>query len=222
MGESTTPGLLAFDDEFAWRTFDGRMVESDFDKSKRFMPGGALDDVIKIDFILAAMDVRQSNEQINSLVEYVLKNAKKLFSISAYVGLVQEDLQIAMELFKDAAFDDSKLPIGRTQSSSPAPNASVPNPTFTADAAHRILSMLHQPNKTRVWRQMKTAREFFDKQWMFLAPVFSTDKPARDVSALSILPFTKKQPKPNKGSFGQVFKCQIHTDHIRDPLHPVR
>jgi hypothetical protein len=176
---STTSESPEFDDEYAWRTFDDRMVDSDFDKTKPFIPSGALDNAIKIDFILAVMDVQQSDKQINSLVEYILKNAKRLFSILTYIGLGQKDLQTAMELFKDAAFDDDKLPIGRTQSSSPAPNALVPNPTFTADAVRSVLTMVHQPKKTKIWRKMKRTRDFFDSQWMFLASTFSTNEPFR-------------------------------------------
>jgi len=216
------PTQEPFEHEFAWQSIDDCMVDSDFDKTKRFLPTGDLDRIITTAFVLKAMDVRQNNEQISPLVEYVLKKGKRLFSISVYTGFVQEDLQCAMELFKDADFDDSKLPIGRTQSGSPALNAAVPNPTFTNSAAHANLTLLHQPDKKKVWSNGKIAREFFEKQWMFLAPVFSTDEPTRNIPALSILPFIQKQLRPKKGPFSHVFKCEIHADHIRDPLHPVR
>jgi hypothetical protein len=58
------------------------------------------------------------------------------------------------------------------------------------------------------------ASEFYDGQWRFLAPVFSTDDHNHDLDPSHILPFVSKQKHYGTGCFGVVSQYVVHRNHL--------
>jgi len=195
---------------------------SEFDKTPHgFVPQGTLDRIIMKDSILAAMEIDQPTREDDLLVDFILKRAKKVFAVSAFIEL--KSLRRAMLLFKDAYFDDTNLPIKDTLSRPSETNPSNGNPYAASGATQNILAFLEQSvtGKIKIWRPGKIF-DFCKHQWKFLAPVFSTDKSNYYLEEAYIIPFVLKYADFGEGSFGQVSKYEIHPNHLKDPLKPVR
>ena len=128
-----------------------------------------------------------------------------------------------MLLFKDDGFDDTKLPIEDTSSKPPKTDSSNGNPNPTSEAAENVLASLEKSvtGKIKIWRPGKIY-DFCRAQWKFLAPVFSADESNHDLEEPLIIPFVSKYEDFGEGSFGQVSKYETHSDHLKDPLKPVR
>ncbi|EUC46749.1 hypothetical protein COCMIDRAFT_35616 [Bipolaris oryzae ATCC 44560] len=60
------------------------------------------------------------------------------------------------------------------------------------------------------------APDFFEKQWQFNAPVFSTTRFNHDLEESHILPFITKKVDSQRGSFGVVSQYVVHRNHL-DP-----
>ncbi|KAF2653766.1 hypothetical protein K491DRAFT_602167 [Lophiostoma macrostomum CBS 122681] len=132
-----------------------------------------------------------------------------------------EWLRDALLLFKDCGFDDSCLPAEDPADSEPE----VVRSTLTTGKARKSfedvqeLDQLRNKSSKICWRPRKIT-QFCENQWKFLAPVFSTRKHNYDVRSMAILPFISKYFEVGQGSFGRVYKYEIHPDHITDPLRP--
>ena len=188
------------------------MVDSKFDKYVyRFIPAGKLDRLIKRESILKAMEIDSSTEEYDALVHFIEKKAKKVFATTAYIKVCGQLLYRAMLLFKKNNFDDSKLPIKPRSSNKFKRNAK-------AKTLHPFANMegVVGEGVDPIWSP-GNIYDFGEAQWKFLAPIFSTSQLNHDVGK-RILPFISRQINPKEGSFGDVSKCKIHKDHIRDPL----
>jgi hypothetical protein len=181
---------------------------SEFDNnSRKFMPEGVLDCIIKRKSILEAMDIENPNADDDQLVKFILENATKIFATSVSIKL--KLLQRAMLLFKENNIHDGKLPFDDTPDS--------------------ILASLEpsvgRHRQKKIWTP-STIHNFCSDQWKFLTPVFSTDSKTDidkyDLPISTIIPFIEKHADFEKGSFGKVSKYEIHPNHIKDPLRPVR
>ena len=186
------------------------VLKSQFDSTPRkFVPEGKLDHVINRNSILAQMDVERPSIEDESLVKFILEEAKKIFAISISIGLDETQLKKAMLLCKAKGFNDRRLLVSNTAS---VDGLQLP----------QILASLEASGSTgrRIWTG-KRIGDFCDEQWKFQAAVFSTANSNHDLPPYSILPFTVKHAF-DKGSFGQVNKIKIHPAHFVDPLNPVR
>lgn len=183
----------------------GLLTNSVFDRQERpFVPENSLNDVIATDSIFMAMDVEEPTEDDYLLADFILKRAKKIFAIAVDIELQDSNLRRAMLLFRDREFDDDKLPIEYTL------NSSLASPTINVLAALEV-----GVQQKRIWTNKKVML-FNDSQWKFLSPVFSMDRFNYDFKPHTILPFISKDINVDKGSFGQVFKYEIHPCHFRD------
>lgn len=59
------------------------------------------------------------------------------------------------------------------------------------------------------------ASDFYEEQWRFVAPIFSTDAPNHDLEESHVLPFISKSVDLGRGSFGVVTQYFIHRNHLR-------
>lgn len=65
--------------------------------------------------------------------------------------------------------------------------------------------------------------DFFEKQWGFLAPVFSPPRFEFNLATNVILPFVIKDRRTvRKGSFGEVFEVKVHKAHCKHASKNVR
>jgi hypothetical protein len=59
-------------------------------------------------------------------------------------------------------------------------------------------------------------QDFYEKQWEFVAPLFSKDKGHRLLDVDTILPFAKDDQR-DEGGFGWIFHTKIHSRHVQSP-----
>ncbi|KAK4186814.1 hypothetical protein QBC35DRAFT_533079 [Podospora australis] len=187
------------------------LVSSQFDKGDyKFMPEGTLDQLITKDAILDELweDIDDHDDSgLMSLADFILGRAKILFAIMVNLGMEGTTIRKAMQRFKtaDPAFTDSNLPIDP-----PQPPAVHILSTFTGKARDR----------RALWDRARIDN-FYSNQWKFLAPVFLVANERHynhDFKRGTILPFTQKyEADSDRGSFGQVYKFEVHPNHIVDP-----
>jgi hypothetical protein len=200
--------------------FQARRVKSKFDKTQNdFIPQGVLEDVVTEASIVEAME-----EPPRPLVEFVVKHAPKSFAIMvfAFADSRPEWLRDALQLFHDCGFNDSCLPAEDPADADPG----VTNTTLATGTMRKSFEDVQTLDQSRnksskiCWRPRKIT-QFCENQWKFLAPVFSTRKHNYDIASMAILPFISKYFESGQGSFGRVYKYEIHPDHIVDPLRLV-
>ncbi|KAJ4390805.1 hypothetical protein N0V93_004403 [Gnomoniopsis smithogilvyi] len=179
------------DPESLANKIEGIMVNSVFGRPETFAPQDALTEIISPTnqaLILRALGLPAGAN--NAIVDdYILKRAQKLFAISIYgCDFEGTDLLTLMNWFEKHDFSDQSLPILKS--------------TFE--------------NHKEFWKPNKI-RNFCTYQHEFIAPIFSVDEDACDLTEESILPFTKKFEESESGSFGCVSKWAIHRSHL---VHP--
>lgn len=74
-------------------------------------------------------------------------------------------------------------------------------------------SQLPIKNKERLGSK-DWASDFYEDQWRFFAPIFSTDNYNYDLEECHILPFVSKDMDSGRGSFGMVSKYLVHQNHL--------
>jgi len=203
-------GVAADDLPYLSETLFKNLDTSDFDNTPRkFMCHDGLDELVTRDSVLDAMQMEEPlDDDDRQLVNFILKNAKKIFATSVSIELDQVEglLKKAMQLFQKKGIDDSKLPF--------------------KDGPHSTLQDLEPgiKHRSKIWRENKV-HEFFNNQWRFLVPVFLTHPETNmdnyNLPASTIFPVLKKEEVLEKGSFGKVFKCSIHPKHIKYSRNPV-
>ena len=192
-------------------------VDNEFEGRQVFIPEGSLDDILTpttiSDQLLSCIDGEKDEApcDFDELVKFIRFRAKKLFAICVCAKIKGHDLFQAMMLFQKHGFTDDRLPV------KPFPRKGK------AKARDHELGMLDK----YIWDK-ETIRDFCERQWRFLAPVFeiatgshSPPKDWHDFQHYHILPFIKKFNEGSaNGSFGRVYKCQIHPKHM-SPNPPV-
>jgi hypothetical protein len=150
--------------------------------------------------------------------------------IAVHSGLDGQNLHRAMALFKSNNFNDNSLPIEALPRVESTWTLSSDDDSSGADDDEDTSSMSYDQEPSEIhtlacfdsqpWNRSKIS-SFYDAQWKFLAPVFSTTQPNYDLDPLSILPFTRKKPDYKEGAFSRVFRVCIHKAHYKDPTQPV-
>lgn len=179
-----------------------RLVESVFDKTPHlFLPREALSQVVTRSSVFIALNISTPNDEDNELVRFILKDAKRIFATTVFVGV--RPLRKAMQLFRSNNFGDEKLPLKE--------------PPAGESSAHPFEAMEQTTKRPRrrIWTQANILN-FHDHQWKFLAPVFSTAESTYDLGSQTI-PFVKRINHIREGSFGSMIPYTVHPDHIRYP-----
>lgn len=180
---------------------------SNFDGSDRdYLPEGCLDSLITAKSIKCELDKftqdlhrlktedsrRKTREMYTDdfrqeLGRWIQNNAPRTFATMVHCGLGPLYLLMSMQKCRETKFDDHKLPI-------PTPDS------------------LPESWNTSIWPRHKL-RDFYDKQWKFLAPVFLKDKYHYDCKKNCIFPFTRENVPPRYGAFSTVYKVTVHEKH---------
>lgn len=178
-----------------------KFEQSKFDNTfKDFLPEGCIGDLITEEAVLEELPALNSETPDGKeLLGFIQKDARKVFAIAVHSGLTGAELCDAMKLFKCNNFHDGCLPIKDIRSNKQNLNLFRRKPW----------------NKTRVYN-------FYEKQWKFLAPVFSKNKFKHDLPPESILPFIWMSSTVKEGTFSQIFQVKIHESHHKDPVITVR
>jgi serine/threonine protein kinase len=145
-----------------------------------------------------------------SLANHILENCRKLYLIAIFIELEPVPLRTIMAIFRQEGFADHHLPIDVW-----------PMDKLKDDIRkHPFVCMekQHLARKPRIWNFRRIER-FQSDQWRFLAPTISTTKPIHDFGQLTI-PFVEKHAIAGSGTYGIVYKYEIHHAHFEDPKFP--
>lgn len=123
------------------------------------------------------------------LATWIWSNARRTFAAMVHCNLGPLHLLLSMQKCRDTNFDDHSLPL-------------------------RDPSSLPNSWNRSIWTISKL-RDFYDKQWRFLVPVFSPDDYNYNHQHMCIFPFTKMNVTPRVGAFSTVHKVGVHPDHQR-------
>jgi hypothetical protein len=125
-----------------------------------------------------------------NLALWILDVAPRLFIVIIQCQLEPIKLMLAMSNFREREVTDKSLPISR-------------------HAPKRELDTIFHK---KLWTATQR-RNFFDKQWEVLVPVFSPAHYDHDLAPECILPFTLLRTIDNAGAFSSVYQVRIHEDH---------
>lgn len=185
---STTPGL---EDQGLEDLIASSYVASKFpdDREQDFIPSGLVNQIVTRNSITEELGTAEDD-----LISFILKSAKKLFTISLICGLNGPKLQKAMVYFKNSCAVDGRLPVD-------IPLDGTPHPWFPST----------------LWSKLRKT-EFLKKQWMLLAPVFPAGFVKLKLKQEHIFPFTFVDKETKEGTFGAVYQVTIHEAHQEEPL----
>ena len=124
-----------------------------------------------------------------SLAMWTSTRAQKIFAICVTLEFNPAHLIYIMDRFRTSAFDDESLPLEDA--------CSVADPRIFVEG---------------IWSKAKL--DLLDeKQWCYLAPIFTPLRYKYDLWQNCIFPFTKDSSGPKVGAFGSVCMVTIHPDH---------
>jgi len=176
---------------------------SAFDQPTRyFAPLGAVKALISRPAVRAALGYGPRAADIDpALLDYIVSEAGILFAILVHLGLQDRIIEQAMVLFQRHSVHDQSLP-------------------FEATGHGSKLTMV-DPGET-VWSAERRSN-FYDRQWIFLAPVFSTEHPICILEKNRILPFNL-DPGRSAIDHGRnvPLRVTIPQSHIEGPSNVVR
>ncbi|RSL51016.1 hypothetical protein CEP51_015268 [Fusarium floridanum] len=161
-------------DDLSLRIRDASIFSVFDDPSEYFLPNGSIDNLITKDSVYKELRAEPSSlaedkTELESLVEFVLVSARKLFATTLLIGNSGHELQSRMKWFQDEDITDDSLPL-----------------------------------------QMS----WWEKNYWFLAPVFSDTGLSYDFEPDTILPFTERDPDVKADRFGMTTQYRIHERHI--------
>jgi hypothetical protein len=171
--------------------------ESHFENSTRlFLPEGCLKDLVTQDTVCRETPklLEASNK---SLLEFILNRATKVFAIAVVCRIQNDDLCTVMKKYRKHNFCDASLPLDNE------------------------FRKHHPAFHSRFWGPFML-NEFYEKQWMFLSPVFSSKEFVYDLARSSILPFIWNGSMVMEGySSRRVYEVEIHHSHLEEPHYTV-
>ncbi|KAI0974331.1 kinase-like domain-containing protein [Xylaria arbuscula] len=139
-----------------------------------------------------------------TLVEFVIMKARKLFAILAVTGM---EIIPALKSLQRYDFTDDRLSVSRDID---LDNCKINNVDRKCNHPPAFNVFHNSP-----W-DMVRLRMFYNEQWKFLAPVFSHDRRTQKLQPKCILPFIKPpfSHEARKSSFfSDVYQVQIHPSH---------
>lgn len=157
----------------------------------KFSPEGSLDDILDKECITNVLTLPGSKPEPDEqkLVEFILKDAKKLFAISFMINLGDTDqsLKARMTSFKENGFCDKHLPVDQPL-------------------------VKRRSSTTCFWGDGWTRRhreDFPRHQWIFLVPRFPEKNQFDRMQLHSgiIFPFKLADSTRRQGAFGAVWKA---------------
>jgi serine/threonine protein kinase len=178
-----------------WMMFE----KSPYDRNA-FLPEGYIDELITKSAVMKELELKDLDNMSDRIaVEFILNHAKKIFAITLGVGFPSKFLIKVMTQFCNKGFVDAELPITE---------ANMYRIPFIGDGKMKPKSP---------WTKGYTTM-FLEKQWAFLAPVFSKQNQNLELHTSNILPFTHKLDGVKSGAFGEVQQVTIHARHHLDPI----
>ncbi len=178
--------------------------ESVFDRHD-FLPEGCIDKLITEDAVMRELGITPEAKEIEKnrkLLDFILKDGRKIFAILLVSQFKGDDLQKAIAQFRRNKIGDISLPITE--------ETKIKVPFF------------NPPKRPKKPWDTRSIRSFCIEQWLFLAPVFSSERLNLELHANDILPFTGQGSDVKSGAFGKVYQVTVHPQHYTEPVLTVR
>lgn len=174
---------------------------------KLFLPRKAFSRLVTRRNIEACVS-QLSPELLNFACEY----APKIFAIVVSLmcdfgdaGLL--GLQSTLQEFRQHHFTDTALPVGDLREEAKCQGKRKTGDFNTLHCRHdHVMDVFH------TWGDSKF-NNFYERQWRFLAPVFTKQDFEYYLEPGHILPFTNVRPVSGTGHFGDVRQAHLHADH---------
>ncbi|KAM0427798.1 hypothetical protein ACHAPT_007255 [Fusarium lateritium] len=177
-------------------------------EGKEFIPADVIACLASRDAVEAELMHKFKNDLLTKLVDYVLnKPAIKVFLI-----LVSCQKISAMAKIYDSGFGDHHLPLDEQNSTNGGKRQTQLQSLSQHDSSCSVLNPLLS------WR-LADRREFLEKQWVFMAPVFTREKFAYKLHTrcpLPFIPFSDEEQIENGtrgGLSGSVQEIKVHEAH---------
>ncbi|EEU38356.1 uncharacterized protein NECHADRAFT_77025 [Fusarium vanettenii 77-13-4] len=187
-----------------------KLVKSVFDEAEvYFLPNGSLDSLITKESVVRELlsSKAQHKAEVESLAEFILISAKKLFGIVILLTdpTLYQLIRKRMEVFRNKGMTDSNLPL---QGSWWVENFSTGaiGDTKIEDVSDRSIFGYDE-----LW-PISTVEYFCIIQHRFLAPVFSSTGLSYDFEPDTILPFTERDTDLSQPAWN--IRYRIHEKHI--------
>jgi hypothetical protein len=133
-----------------------------------------------------------NTEELQDLATWVFNEARRLFLITICCDLRPLHLVLAMDCFRKTEVSDVSLPLSDPRSTPP------PATTWVQS----------------VWTPSRL-RDFYEKQWKILVPVFGPQTYDYNFERQCTLPFLKEESAARTGAFGSVYKIKIPRQHLQ-------
>ncbi|KAI0146112.1 hypothetical protein GGR57DRAFT_506630 [Xylariaceae sp. FL1272] len=193
---------------------NGGVATADFPRQAKYHPDRFLEKYINEEAIKDYFkDIYPKVRIKPALIDYIMKDAKKLFAIAVTAPIAVSEgekspLLLAMSTFKKQGYRDCHLSAKIADSGTPA-------------GVHTYLDKKElELVKPQVWLNTIHIR-VCDFQWKWIVPILSTAEVNYNFRATTILPFTKeKDVEESPGGFGRVCKVRIDADYFKDPKYP--
>jgi hypothetical protein len=184
---------------------------------KQYLPVVYVEELLTLENIVKELDDKnvlgpgdldlQADQEKKAIVDYILSQpARTVFAIVVVVGSGQlrgQTLRSLIASLMRTGLVDAKLPA-----------------TENYFRTHHWISSKNRP--ARPWKPA-TVNDFLQKQWIFLAPVFSPTKFQFDLRPNYILPMVvKPSSRKRRGNFATVFEVEVHSAHLRHESRNVR
>jgi len=170
-----------------------RLVYCQFDK-KDFLPQSSLDELITTESI--EEELRSAG--LAMLSADIFKNARKVFTVLVYIGMVG-----AMESLHGEGFADEYLPVELVSKRD--------GYTMVSRQNSRRSEKIFRSFNRDPWNSMKR-KAFLDYQWLVQSPVFESGQ-HYSLDTHCILPFISDARQIARSYFSKVFEVQVHPAH---------
>lgn len=167
------------------------------DREQKYLPEGSVERLITPSSIREELgDISIESEILESLIDFIVTRAKKVFTITILAQLTGLDLYHALKTFQDVGFDDDKLPV-------------------LPDRHAHLMSAAFKGR--RLWNAVRK-EGFLTDQWGLLVPVFTKQRLMHSLQESAILPLERVSSTFKAGTFGDVYEAKVHPDHMDDEL----
>ncbi|RTE76399.1 hypothetical protein BHE90_009124 [Fusarium euwallaceae] len=189
------------------------------DPTSYFLPNGAIDSLVTKDSVHRELwaepsSLAQDKAEVESLVEFVLASAKRLFATAIMLGHSHQFLQKWMQWFQDQDITDDSLPLQVSWWEENCWHETLEERIPPVDATYND-SRSSSINKD-LWPLSVVENFCFKQQW-FLVPIFSDTGLSYDLEPGTILPFTERDPGVEDGGVEGITQYRIHERHMDQP-----
>ncbi|WYZ36239.1 hypothetical protein EsH8_XI_000122 [Colletotrichum jinshuiense] len=179
------------------------LCPSQLDSGHSFMPSQSLERLINPKMVRTILNSLNAPNDIKTdeSINFICTEAKVFFAVMVLADI---DMIGGLQSLQKFSLSDKFLPISRESSRDHCRLSDS-----VRECKHdKALEAFHYKPWTRF-----ALRQFYEEQWAFLAPDFTTSRFAFDLPPRTILPFTFVGQDRRTGFFSTVYEIKIHPDH---------